>query len=231
MEDGGDSRTTARSSIDTSTSNKAFTGRDRSTSAPSTSASTSIGHRRSLSSSFFSRLSFLRMNQPTHVSPPLNSDGDDLPSTLSSGRAMSSALQQQRRTRRRRGSLRKTALLGTRLEKKARAVASGQRMSLVAQENEPTPRGSYDGRCGGDDGSEWPIMTAQKQPLEPRPTSCIARENLLDRVDVITDDDDEISFSPFNSTTTTNTTNNNNSSNESTDPPIHTSSTDSTANL
>ena len=145
--------------------------------------------------------------------------------------SMSSALQQQRRTRRRRGSLRKTALLGTRLEKKARAVVSGQRMPLVAQENEPTPRGSYDGRCGDDDGSEWPIMTAQKQPLEPRPASSIARENLLDRVDVTTDDDDEISFSPLNSTTTTNHTNNNNSSNESTDPPIHTSSTNSTANL
>ena len=229
MEDGGDTRTTSRS-IDTNTSNNVFTARDRSTSAPST--RTGSGHRRSLSGSLFSRLSFLRMNQATHVSPPLNSDGDDLPSTLSSGRAMSSALQQQRRTRRRRGSLRKTALLGTRLEKKARALSTGQRMSLVAQENEPTPRGSHDGRCGGDGDNrpEWAIMTAQKQPLEPRPTSSVARENLFDGEDATTDDDDELSFSPLTSTTTTNTTNNNNSSNESTEPTIHTSSS-SAANL
>lgn len=160
---------------------------------------------------------------------------------------MSTALQQQRRTRRRRGSLRKTALLGTRLEKKsARAVTGQQRMSpLVAQENEPTPRGSYDSRHngnGGGDGTEWAFTTAQKQPLEPRPTSAVHCENnLLNRGDIETDDNQgEMPYSTLNPTNADSTTNHNNnsdnnnnnnnaSSNESNDPPIHTSSRSSTS--
>ncbi|KAL2841569.1 hypothetical protein BJY01DRAFT_217335 [Aspergillus pseudoustus] len=86
------------------------------------SESAGSGHKRSSSGSLLSRLSFLRMMQagqnPSergHQGPEANDDRDDLSSTLRGGRAMSSALQ-QRRTRRRRGSLRKTALLGTRFD-------------------------------------------------------------------------------------------------------------------
>lgn len=164
---------------------------------------------------------------------------------------MSSALQQQRRTRRRRGSLRKTALLGTRLEKKsARAVTGQQRMSpLVAQENDSaTPRGNYDSRLGGGGGgggggdeTEWTFTTAQKQPLEPRPTSAVRYgNNLLDGGDISTDDDQgEMPYSTLNTTNADNTTNhsndnsnnnnNNASSNESNDPLIHPSSRSSTS--
>lgn len=149
---------------------------------------------------------------------------------------MSTALQQQRKTRHRRGSLRKTALLGTRLEKKSSRAVTGQRMSpLVAQENEPTPRGSYDGRHGGD-GTEWAFTPAQKQPLVPRPTASAVccEDNLLDREEIATDnDEDEMSYARLDSTDTNDTTNNHNNNNSSinepNDPPLHASSTSSTS--
>ncbi|KAL4873677.1 hypothetical protein BDV12DRAFT_182067 [Aspergillus spectabilis] len=92
-----------------------ISGRTRSDSASS-------GHKRSSSGSLLSRLSFLRLMHASH-SPAdrghsnleADDDRDDVGSGLRGGRAMSSALQ-QRRTRRRRGSLRKTALLGTRFD-------------------------------------------------------------------------------------------------------------------
>ncbi|KAL4945853.1 hypothetical protein BDV06DRAFT_218929 [Aspergillus oleicola] len=89
--------------------------------------SASSGHKRSSSGSLLSRLSFLRMMQASqnpsdrdrsHSQSNLEADDDrdDLGSGLRGGRpAMSTALQ-QRKTRRRRGSLRKTALLGTRFD-------------------------------------------------------------------------------------------------------------------
>lgn len=122
--------------------------RPRSGSAAST---TSSNHRRTLSGSLLSKLSFLRTSNPdqAHMQPGRrkpaavdgcvgrdDGDGDgaegdnDVPVSAGStsaapgaglrggSKAMASALQQQRRTRKRRGSLRKTALLGTRLESK-----------------------------------------------------------------------------------------------------------------
>lgn len=100
------------------------------------SGSASSGHKRSLSGSLLSRLSFLRMSQAAAQSEAgvhdMDRDGDseDIGSgmpqgsseTTASGRAMSAVIQQQRRTRRRRGSLRKTALLGTRLEMRDKKV-------------------------------------------------------------------------------------------------------------
>lgn len=101
------------------------------------SGSAGSGHKRSLSGSLLSRLSFLRMSQATQAEagphtmdqdrdtedlasniPPMN--GEETPS----GKAMSAVIQQQRRTRRRRGSLRKTALLGTRLESRNKRAAA-----------------------------------------------------------------------------------------------------------
>lgn len=228
------------------TRNHEFAGRDRST---STSTSTS-GHRRSLSGSLFSRLSFLRLNQ-TQVAPDHHhhhhhhhhtpdddaNDADDdlLTAPLSTGSAMSSALQQQRRTRRRRGSLRKTALLGGRFDRdKKPRTPSGRVSSLVAQENESTPRGSYDG--GGDyaDG-DWPVMDdAQKEKgmrKENQAPSASLGGNILPG-DVTTDEEEEeVSFPRLNGNKTgKNTLGANADANDTptNEPPIHTSSTSST---
>ncbi|KAF7594691.1 hypothetical protein BBP40_008584 [Aspergillus hancockii] len=106
------------------------------------SGSASSGHKRSSSGSLLSKLSFLRMIQATHNTPERThsginaNDGDDLGSDIPGGRAMASALQ-QRRTRRRRGSLRKTALLGTRFDyrdkKLARAPIDVPRADVIGQ--------------------------------------------------------------------------------------------------
>lgn len=107
--------------------------------------SSASGHRRSVSGSLLSKLSFLRsagtaaatpdqvgaVSAAAAISEQEDDDGDnDVPGASLRGgsKAMASALQQQqRRTRRRRGSLRKTALLGTRFESKKvnHRVASG----------------------------------------------------------------------------------------------------------
>ncbi|KAJ5082559.1 hypothetical protein N7532_011602 [Penicillium argentinense] len=99
------------------------------------SGSANSGHKRSLSGSLLSRLSFLRMSQATQSesgTQSMEQDGDseDIASSsitaerTASGKAMSAVIQQQRRTRRRRGSLRKTALLGTRLESRDKRAAA-----------------------------------------------------------------------------------------------------------
>ncbi|RAL07659.1 PIG-Y family protein [Aspergillus homomorphus CBS 101889] len=118
MEDAGNSKGAALS-LD---GNDRLSGRMRSGSASS-------GHKRSTSGSLLSRLSFLRMIQATQNTAERGhsglerDDGDELTSGLRGGRAMSNAIQQHRRTRRRRGSLRKTALLGTRLDYRDKKTA------------------------------------------------------------------------------------------------------------
>jgi hypothetical protein len=76
------------------------------------------GHKRSLSGSILSKLSFLRASaeenqMPADRSPrsPEYGPGDDRTSPKKASRAMAAAVQQQK-TRRRKGSLRKAALLG-----------------------------------------------------------------------------------------------------------------------
>jgi hypothetical protein len=76
------------------------------------------GHRRSLSGSILSKLSFLRASVDENQTPadraprsPEFAHGDDRVSPKKSSRAMAVAVQQQK-TRRRKGSLRKAALLG-----------------------------------------------------------------------------------------------------------------------
>lgn len=122
-----------------------LSGRTRSESASS-------GHKRTSSGSLLSRLSFLRMMQASHShsqnqkpsdrererdrghsSLEADDDRDDLGSGLRGGRAgaMSTALQ-QRRTRRRRGSLRKTALLGTRFDYREYRDKKGGRPAVDA---------------------------------------------------------------------------------------------------
>ena len=76
------------------------------------------GHKRSLSGSILSKLSFLAPSQDhedVNVSPSKTTLEDKPPSSpRSPGGAMASAVQ-QKKTRKRKGSLRKTALLGTKL--------------------------------------------------------------------------------------------------------------------
>lgn len=82
-----------------------------------TNGTTSSGHKRSLSGSLLSKLSFLRAsaesNQTQAHGSPANarSDGDEPTSPKKGNRALAVAVQQQK-TRRRKGSLRKAALLG-----------------------------------------------------------------------------------------------------------------------
>ncbi|KAK2627231.1 hypothetical protein QTJ16_003197 [Diplocarpon rosae] len=90
------------------------------------------GHRRSLSGGILSKLSFLRASaEDTHMSgertrlSPEFLPGDDRILPKKTGRAMAAAIQQQK-TRRRKGSLRKAALLGrgAQREKKELKVSS-----------------------------------------------------------------------------------------------------------
>ncbi|KAJ6138651.1 hypothetical protein N7471_005137 [Penicillium samsonianum] len=116
------------------------------------SGSASSGHKRSLSGSLLSRLSFFRVNRAAHTSmdrhhPDMDHDGDEdlhsgIPQSTSKGgttssRAMSAALAQHR-TRRRRGSLRKTALLGTRLESRDKRATAKAAEALEALRAEPS---------------------------------------------------------------------------------------------
>ncbi|EKV06771.1 hypothetical protein Pdw03_3773 [Penicillium digitatum] len=116
------------------------------------SGSASSGHNRSFSSSLLSRISFLRVSQAAHTSlgrshPDMDHDGDeDLHSGMpqntgkggtTSSRAISAALAQNR-TRRRRGSLRKTALLGTRLESRDKRATAKAAEALEALRAEPS---------------------------------------------------------------------------------------------
>jgi len=86
------------------------------------------GHRRSVSGSLFSKLSFLRAssdgNQTTADQGPLSPEftpGDDRTSPKKTSRAMAVAVQQQK-TRRRKGSLRKAALLGRGAQREKKEV-------------------------------------------------------------------------------------------------------------
>ena len=86
------------------------------------------GHKRSLSGSILSKLSFLRTNNDENHVPsdrgprsPELIHGDDRTSPKKAGRAMAVAVQQQK-TRRRKGSLRKAALLGRGAQREKKEV-------------------------------------------------------------------------------------------------------------
>jgi nucleolysin TIA-1/TIAR len=111
---------------------------DQQTAGRARSNSASSGHKRSVSGSLLSKLSFLRMSHSSSADNnealSSSSHGDAIADDFNDGdpttndgyiggsraggtsRAMATAIQHQRKMRRRRGSLRKTALLGTRLE-------------------------------------------------------------------------------------------------------------------
>lgn len=162
-------------------------------------------------------------------------DSEDLGSTMprdpgeatDHGRAMSAVIQQQRRTRRRRGSLRKTALLGTRLEMRdKRAVtkaAESTRADTVryqgdgsrspgenqsaATDNGCTTCGSFD-EDGEDAQPNWFRASTAQKPLRPslsRRRQGLNQHKLL-REEAPTDDEDLVSFPRINSTTNNNAT-------------------------
>lgn len=88
------------------------------------------GHKRSLSGSILSKLSFLRASADDNHIPaeraklsPEFYPGDDRTSPKKSGRAMAVAVQQQK-TRRRKGSLRKAALLGRGAQREKKELRS-----------------------------------------------------------------------------------------------------------
>jgi hypothetical protein len=96
---------------------------DRSTSPPADRDPS--GHRRSVSGSLLSKLSFLRTSYDgNHDRGPLSPEfasGDDRTSPKKTSRAMAVAVQQQK-TRRRKGSLRKAALLGRGAQRERREM-------------------------------------------------------------------------------------------------------------
>ncbi|KAL4782011.1 hypothetical protein BJX76DRAFT_305823 [Aspergillus varians] len=214
------------------------------------SESASSGHKRNSPGSLLSRLSFLRMMQASQNPsdrghPNLEADDrDDLGSGLKGGRAMAAALQ-QRRTRRRRGSLRKTALLGTRFDYRDKKgsrppvdvvrgdaidqhSAQSQPQQQQQQQRTPPPVPTHSrmrsfgdpvspndgfissqtpGREGlGDNNtSTWTLMDA---PQPGRKVSASAPQHLQPvqlkgnalADDIITDDEDIVSFPPMKST-------------------------------
>ncbi|KAI9816747.1 MAG: hypothetical protein M1827_001392 [Pycnora praestabilis] len=122
------------------------------------------GHKRSLSGSILSRLSFLRTNQEDAESLGQSSKSPDrqpepphalIKTTVAEpqGGAMAMIIQQQKKTRKRKGSLRKTALLGTgklRLESRERRASTLE--SLI--DASPLPR---------DKTFEFPITNSSDQ--------------------------------------------------------------------
>ncbi|KAJ5091635.1 hypothetical protein NUU61_006505 [Penicillium alfredii] len=205
------------------------------------SGSADSDQKRNLPGSLLSRLSFLRMNQTSQSGPNQHrlgmehdADGEDLRLALprvagdgaaaSGSKAMSAALQ-QRRTRRRRGSLRKTALLGTRIElrdKRAAAVAAattatattkpsdsgrlhsdGQRSPRdpTSPDHGPTPRESFD----DDDTADISQPSWFRSNTSQRPhRSSVARRRGVSQHKLLgeetgTDEEDLVSFLPTGS--------------------------------
>jgi len=119
--------------------NEFQTGDDRPSTTPSPDGS-NPNHRRSVSGSLLSKLSFLRASSDGAADrAPLSPEfapGDDRISSKKTSRAMAAAVQQQK-TRRRKGSLRKAALLGRgaqreKREMKASPLDTGYEMSYAS---------------------------------------------------------------------------------------------------
>ncbi|KAJ5361233.1 hypothetical protein N7541_002077 [Penicillium brevicompactum] len=162
--------------------------------SPRARSGSTSSHKRSLSGSLFSRLSFLRMSQANISDRDMQHDDPDLRSDMPHGpgegasRAMS-AVMAQRRTRRRRGSLRKTALLGTRLESSPRRLTNLPLKTQLSPDAPKHPqhlqRQSFD-----DDQSPWFRTNTQKQV---RPSITRRRQGLqhtLHGEETATDDED-----------------------------------------
>lgn len=209
------------------------------------SGSASSSHKRSVSSSLLSRISFLRVNQTAHTSidrhhTDMDHDGDedlhsDIPQNTGKGgttssRAMSAALAQHR-TRRRRGSLRKTALLGTRLESRDKRATAKAAEAIEALRAEPSrlpaadlqaaiqpkdqtpsnngttqysPRESVALDDDRDDTQQPTWFRAANTQILTRPSISRRRQGLAQHnlQEQATDDEDLVSFPPLHSNST-----------------------------
>ncbi|CAI7621256.1 unnamed protein product [Penicillium palitans] len=209
------------------------------------SGSASSSHKRSVSSSLLSRISFLRVNQTAHTSidrhhTDMDHDGDedlhsDIPQNTGKGgttssRAMSAALAQHR-TRRRRGSLRKTALLGTRLESRDKRATAKAAEAIEALRAEPSrlpaadlqaaiqpkdqtpsnngttqysPRESVALDDDRDDTQQPTWFRAANTQIPTRPSISRRRQGLAQHnlQEQATDDEDLVSFPPLHSNST-----------------------------
>lgn len=197
----------------------------------------SASNERNLSGSLLSRLSFLRLSQASAQSEgkshAMEQDGDneDLQPTIphmnseatTGARAMSAVIQQQRKTRRRRGSLRKTALLGTRLESREKRAASKSADATTPRYMGETPRSPKDQISSGansfgsresleydaeDTQPSWfRSNTAQKILRSPvaRRRQGLAPHNLLGGEETGTDDEELVSFPRINTSNNTST--------------------------
>jgi hypothetical protein len=154
------------------------------------------GHKRSLSGSILSKLSFLRAGADEtqaamdHRTPPSEYvEGDDVVLPKKTGRAMAVAVQQQK-TRRRKGSLRKAALLGRGAQRETRESKSlplDTHQPFVAEStlsptspeetneqifglgiSESTPRPSMDGYASRTNNSLLPSITTLPMGAQDR---------------------------------------------------------------
>jgi hypothetical protein len=134
-----------------------------------TNGTVSSGHKRSLSGSILSKLSFLRASaevnqaQPNGPPSPEIFHGDEPSSPKKTSRALADAVQQQK-TRRRKGSLRKAALLGRGAQREKKEQTSPLNM---------TDREAY-----GVDGTISPTDASQNDTLGLGFSDTISRHSL-----------------------------------------------------
>lgn len=186
------------------------------------------GHRRSLSGSILARLPFLRPSFEELPVSKLSPNEEEQPSTQNvsptraGGESMAAAVRQHSKTRRRRGSLRKTAILGTRERRSsamdqqhyamhkegyfARAGAQPAGESNAAQyarrlldsDNDPTPT-----KADFDQG--WRLAKAQELALDTDSNASSSQPSHQDMSPIVsptsgpyastTDDDEGLTFS------------------------------------
>ncbi|KAI9879861.1 MAG: hypothetical protein M1830_006713 [Pleopsidium flavum] len=150
------------------------------------SLSGSGGHKRSLSGSILSKLSFLRTTQDdSELLPQLRqTDGTSEVGALKrnySG-AMAVAVQQQKKTRKRKGSLRKTALLGTgrlRLEGRERRGSTLEQVKSLHDTLEREVYGHGDGDLRNLPGASPPDDLANPQSTFDAPSLLQSRNPYL----------------------------------------------------
>lgn len=194
--------------------------------------SVSNGHKRSLSGSLLSKLSFLRSKPQsaqshTGASTMEPDTAIDAPAvtpfsasdTTAGARAMSAVIQQQRKTRRRKGSLRKTALLGTKLDSRDRRAVSKSTESqpsrfVTEAQRSPkvqTARGStgFESResldCPPEELQPSWFRSNVSQKMMARPSLSrrrqgLAAQNIIGGEETGTDDEELISFPRINTT-------------------------------
>ena len=125
------------------------------------------GHKRTLSGSILSKFSFLRPSAEVNTGldiPKEDGASDELANYHSPGGALASALQHQKKTRKRKGSLRKTALLGT-----GKIKLEGRERKASTSEMLPPSRSSLSQSIDVRDNSNYLISHATLEDDIPTP--------------------------------------------------------------